>query len=154
MAAGGGCWSRSRDTASPGARISAWRRTGRRRSPIRSGRCSPIIGCSSCGWADGWGRISSAPAWTHSFACLRLGGEHPYLAGMHVTSDTLGLIGNTPLVRLKGPSEATGCDIFGKCEFANPGASVKDRAALFIVRDAEERGLIAPGGTIVEGTAG
>ncbi|MCX8477263.1 MAG: cysteine synthase A [Sphingomonas sp.] len=73
---------------------------------------------------------------------------------MHVTSDTLGLIGNTPLVRLKGPSEATGCDIFGKCEFANPGASVKDRAALFIVQDAEERGLIQPGGTIVEGTAG
>ena len=73
---------------------------------------------------------------------------------MHVTSDTLGLIGNTPLVRLKGPSEATGCDIFGKCEFANPGASVKDRAALFIVQDAEERGAIQPGGTIVEGTAG
>src|SRR4051812_26660299 len=73
---------------------------------------------------------------------------------MHVTSDTLGLIGNTPLVRLKGPSEATGCDIFGKCEFANPGASIKDRAALFIVQDAEERGAIASGGTIVEGTAG
>jgi cysteine synthase A len=73
---------------------------------------------------------------------------------MHVTSDTLGLIGNTPLVRLKGPSEATGCEIFGKCEFANPGGSVKDRAALFIVADAEERGMIAPGGTIVEGTAG
>src|SRR6478735_8764043 len=68
--------------------------------------------------------------------------------------DTLALIGNTPLVRLKGPSEATGCDIFGKCEFVNPGASVKDRAALFIVCDAEERGMIAPGGTIVEGTAG
>lgn len=73
---------------------------------------------------------------------------------MHTTSDTLALIGNTPLVRLKGPSEATGCEIFGKCEFANPGASVKDRAALFIVRDAEERGAIQPGGTIVEGTAG
>ncbi|MDV3457312.1 cysteine synthase A [Sphingomonas sp. HF-S4] len=73
---------------------------------------------------------------------------------MHATSDTLALIGNTPLVRLKGPSEATGCDIFGKCEFANPGASVKDRAALFIVQDAEERGAIQPGGTIVEGTAG
>ena len=68
--------------------------------------------------------------------------------------NTLALIGNTPLVRLNGPSEATGCDIFGKCEFANPGASVKDRAALFIVEDAEERGLIQPGGTIVEGTAG
>ncbi len=73
---------------------------------------------------------------------------------MHVANDTIALIGNTPLVRLKGPSEATGCDIFGKCEFANPGASVKDRAALFIVQDAEARGLIAPGGTIVEGTAG
>jgi cysteine synthase A len=69
-------------------------------------------------------------------------------------TDTLALIGNTPLVRLKGPSEATGCDIFGKCEFANPGASVKDRAALFIVEDAEARGLLKPGGTIVEGTAG
>ncbi|RVT42036.1 cysteine synthase A [Sphingobium algorifonticola] len=67
---------------------------------------------------------------------------------------TLALIGNTPLVRLTGPSEASGCDIFGKCEFANPGASVKDRAALFIVQDAEERGLLQPGGTIVEGTAG
>ncbi|WP_426291026.1 cysteine synthase A [Sphingomonas sp. TWP1-3-1] len=68
--------------------------------------------------------------------------------------DTLALIGNTPLVRLKGPSDATGCDIFGKCEFTNPGASIKDRAALFIVEDAEARGLLQPGGTIVEGTAG
>jgi len=67
---------------------------------------------------------------------------------------TLDLIGNTPLVLLKGPSEAAGCEIWGKCEFANPGASVKDRAALWIVRDAEEKGLIQPGGTIVEGTAG
>jgi len=73
---------------------------------------------------------------------------------MHTTPGTLSLIGNTPLVRLKGPSEATGCDIYGKCEFTNPGASVKDRAALFIVEDAEARGLLKPGGTIVEGTAG
>ncbi|MGD9811217.1 MAG: cysteine synthase A [Sphingobium sp.] len=73
---------------------------------------------------------------------------------MMVTADTLSLIGNTPLVRLNGPSEASGCEIFGKCEFANPGASVKDRAALYIVRDAEERDLLKPGGTIVEGTAG
>src|SRR6201747_803730 len=73
---------------------------------------------------------------------------------MPITPDTLSLIGNTPLVRLKGPSETAGAEIFGKCEFANPGASVKDRAALFIVEDAEERGLLAPGGTIVEGTAG
>ena len=69
-------------------------------------------------------------------------------------SDSLDLIGNTPLVLLKGPSSAAGCEIWGKCEFANPGASVKDRAALWIVRDAEERGELLPGGTVVEGTAG
>ncbi len=68
--------------------------------------------------------------------------------------NTLDLIGNTPLVLLRGPSEAAGCEIWGKCEFANPGASVKDRAALWIVRDAAERGALQPGGTIVEGTAG
>ncbi|KQM12878.1 cysteine synthase [Sphingomonas sp. Leaf24] len=73
---------------------------------------------------------------------------------MHTAHDTLALIGNTPLVRLKGPSEAAGAEIFAKCEFANPGASVKDRAALSIVEDAEARGLIQSGGTIVEGTAG
>jgi len=64
------------------------------------------------------------------------------------------LIGNTPLVRLRKASEQTGCEILGKCEFLNPGGSVKDRAALFIVRDAEARGLLRPGGVIVEGTAG
>ena len=69
-------------------------------------------------------------------------------------SSTLDLIGNTPLVRLDGPSEAAGCDIYGKCEFANPGGSVKDRAALWIIRDAEQRGELQPGGTVVEGTAG
>ena len=73
---------------------------------------------------------------------------------MNIVNDTLDLIGNTPLVRLAGPSAEAGCDIYGKCEFANPGASVKDRAALFIVQDAEERGLLKPGGMIVEGTAG
>ena len=66
----------------------------------------------------------------------------------------LDLIGNTPLVRLAGPSESAGCDIYGKCEFANPGGSVKDRAALWIIRDAEARGILKPGGTVVEGTAG
>lgn len=66
----------------------------------------------------------------------------------------LDLIGNTPLVRLEGPSREAGCEIFGKCEFLNPGASVKDRAALGIVRDAEARGELAPGGCVVEGTAG
>ncbi len=71
-----------------------------------------------------------------------------------IASNSLDLIGNTPLVLLKGPSEAAGAEIWGKCEFANPGASVKDRAALWIVRDAEARGSLKPGGTIVEGTAG
>ena len=67
---------------------------------------------------------------------------------------TLDLIGNTPLVLLKGASEAAGCEIYGKCEYANPGSSVKDRAALGIIRDAEARGELKPGGTVVEGTAG
>ncbi len=66
----------------------------------------------------------------------------------------VGTIGNTPLIRLNGVSEQTGCEILGKAEFLNPGSSVKDRAALFIVLDAEERGALRPGGTIVEGTAG
>lgn len=73
---------------------------------------------------------------------------------MSILPNSLDLIGNTPLVRLAGPSAEAGCEIYGKCEFANPGASVKDRAALFIVRDAERRGTLNPGGTIVEGTAG
>ena len=63
-------------------------------------------------------------------------------------------IGGTPLIRLRHASEITGCEILGKAEFMNPGASVKDRAALYIVRDAERRGLLRPGGRIVEGTAG
>jgi len=73
---------------------------------------------------------------------------------MNIYENSLKLIGNTPLVRLNGPSEVSGCEIYGKCEFANPGASVKDRAALYIIRDAEAQGLLKPGGTIVEGTAG
>ncbi|WP_299967225.1 cysteine synthase A [uncultured Roseobacter sp.] len=73
---------------------------------------------------------------------------------MHVAADLAAAIGNTPLIRLKQASEATGCEILGKAEFMNPGQSVKDRAALFIIRDAVEKGLLKPGGTIVEGTAG
>ena len=73
---------------------------------------------------------------------------------MNVKNDFIALIGNTPIVRLKAASEQTGCEILGKCEFLNPGGSVKDRAALFIVRDAERSGLLKPGGIIVEGTAG
>jgi cysteine synthase A len=63
-------------------------------------------------------------------------------------------IGNTPLIKLRRASESTGCTILGKAEFLNPGGSVKDRAALFIIRDAEERGVLAAGGVVVEGTAG
>lgn len=73
---------------------------------------------------------------------------------MQVREGFIGAIGNTPLIRLKRASEATGCTILGKAEFLNPGGSVKDRAALFMVRDAEKSGRLRPGGVIVEGTAG
>jgi len=73
---------------------------------------------------------------------------------MPYAASVLDLIGNTPLIRLKAASEATGCEILGKAEFLNPGQSVKDRAALWIIRDAEAKGLLRPGGRIVEGTAG
>ncbi|WAJ31200.1 cysteine synthase A [Antarcticirhabdus aurantiaca] len=69
-------------------------------------------------------------------------------------NSVLDAIGNTPLIRLNRASEETGCEIYGKAEFMNPGQSVKDRAGLFIIRDAEEKGLLEPGGIIVEGTAG
>jgi cysteine synthase A len=73
---------------------------------------------------------------------------------MAVLPTILDAIGDTPLIRLRGPSEDTGCEILGKAEFMNPGGSVKDRAALGIIRDAETRGQLRPGGVIVEGTAG
>ena len=73
---------------------------------------------------------------------------------MKVRSGLLEAIGNTPLIRLRGASDATGCDIYGKAEFLNPGGSIKDRAALAIIDDAERRGELQPGGVIVEGTAG
>ncbi|WP_068878336.1 MULTISPECIES: cysteine synthase A [unclassified Phenylobacterium] len=73
---------------------------------------------------------------------------------MTVAPSVLDLIGNTPLLRLRRASEMTGCEILAKAEFMNPGQSVKDRAALYIVRDAEQKGLLRPGGRIVEGTAG
>lgn len=73
---------------------------------------------------------------------------------MHIKSDLAEAVGNTPLIKLRAVSEATGCTIFGKAEFLNPGQSVKDRAALFIIRDAVAKGHLKPGGTIVEGTAG
>jgi cysteine synthase A len=73
---------------------------------------------------------------------------------MNIRDGFIGTIGRTPLIRLRRASEETGCTILGKAEFLNPGGSVKDRAALYIVKDAEERGLLRPGGVIVEGTAG
>lgn len=73
---------------------------------------------------------------------------------MHVAKDLEAAVGNTPLIRLRKASEETGCEILGKAEFMNPGQSVKDRAALFIIRDAIAKGTLKPGGTIVEGTAG
>ena len=73
---------------------------------------------------------------------------------MQINQDVVDAIGHTPLIKLKRASQATGCTILGKAEFMNPGQSVKDRAALFIIRDAMERGALRPGGVVVEGTAG
>ena len=73
---------------------------------------------------------------------------------MGIRDGLVGAIGNTPLIRLRVPSEQTGCNILGKAEFLNPGGSVKDRAGLYLILDAEQRGALKPGGTIVEGTAG
>src|SRR6056297_2320383 len=73
---------------------------------------------------------------------------------MRIAKDLADAVGNTPLIRLRKASEATGCEILGKAEFMNPGQSVKDRAALSIIEDAVARGALDPGGTIVEGTAG
>lgn len=73
---------------------------------------------------------------------------------MDIKDGFVGAVGNTPLIRLHSLSEETGCEILGKAEFLNPGGSVKDRAALYIIQEAEEQGLLKPGGTVVEGTAG
>lgn len=73
---------------------------------------------------------------------------------MDIKHGFVGTVGNTPLIRLNSFSDETGCEILGKAEFLNPGGSVKDRAALYIIEDAEKQGLLKPGGTVVEGTAG
>ena len=73
---------------------------------------------------------------------------------MGIQNGFVGTVGNTPLIRLNSFCDETGCEILGKAEFLNPGGSVKDRAALFIIEDAENKGLLKPGGTVVEGTAG
>ena len=71
-----------------------------------------------------------------------------------ITNNVIDLIGNTPLIKLKYPSEISGCDIYGKAEFMNPGGSIKDRTALGIILDAEKKDLLEPGSTVVEGTSG
>ena len=73
---------------------------------------------------------------------------------VNIKDNFLQSIGNTPLIKLKAASEITGCNIYGKAEYLNPGGSVKDRAALALIKDAEEKKLISKGGMIVEGTAG
>jgi len=89
-------------------------------------------------------------------ASSRVSQEVSYPSPHHqaISNRQLIAIGNTPLVRLNHISEATGCEVLGKAEFMNPGGSIKDRAALYVVKDAEEKGLLKPGGTVVEGTAG
>src|SRR5215831_3484172 len=107
-------------------------------------------------------RISGPPAdpslTARSCRCFRalLGSNIPTTPdpGMQIRDGIIEAIGNTPLIKLKRVSEATGCTILGKAEFMNPGGSVKDRAGLYIILDAEKRGALKPGGLIVEGTAG
>jgi cysteine synthase A len=97
--------------------------------------------------------------WTTQIRALKAGRTvfrvvSQFNEGIPMHRSVIDAIGNTPLIRLKRVSEETGCEILGKAEFMNPGQSVKDRAGLFIIRDAERRGLLRPGGVIVEGTAG
>ena len=92
--------------------------------------------------------LVGAPGVLYAWCFLPIGSP------MQISDGIVGAIGNTPLIMLKRASEATGCTILGKAEFMNPGQSVKDRAALFIIQDAVRRGTLRPGGVIVEGTAG
>ncbi|KAK3322468.1 tryptophan synthase beta subunit-like PLP-dependent enzyme [Apodospora peruviana] len=95
---------------------------------------------------------------TFATSALRMAEASPHTIAVSkaqgIAKGLVGAIGNTPLIRLNRLSEETGCEVLGKAEFMNPGGSVKDRAALYVVKDAEERGLLRPGGTVVEGTAG
>ena len=99
-------------------------------------------------------RPPSAVALPAGVQAAKSGPTAPEEDAMIVAPDLPAAVGNTPLIRLRRASEATGCEIWGKAEFMNPGQSVKDRAALWIIRDAVARGALRPGGTIVEGTAG
>ncbi len=100
------------------------------------------------------GGLPAAHALKASSPRLRFTGTPQFPGPMDIRHDTIAAIGNTPLIRLRRASELTGCEILGKAEFMNPGQSVKDRAALHIVKDAIARRQLRPGGTIVEGTAG
>ncbi len=95
----------------------------------------------------------SEKSYTYQFT-LKITKKGKHLNNMDIKNGFVGTIGNTPLIRLNSFSDETGCEILGKAEFLNPGGSVKDRAALYIIKDAEEKGLLKPGGTVVEGTAG
>src|SRR5690606_2058861 len=115
--------------------------------------------CRCASRAPGDARQSLVPAGRSPFKIQSL--KQPVAACCQGVSRKMSLrkgfvdaVGHTPLLRLNGPSEETGCEILGKAEFMNPGGSVKDRAARWIVQDAESRGLLKPGGTVVEGTAG
>lgn len=103
-----------------------------------------------CYWLAGMLRVGSL--FSRSVCRLPLLSERLFSEG--ILNGFFGTVGNTPLIKLESVSKETGCDILVKAEFMNPGGSVKDRAALFLIKDAQERGLIKPGGTIVEGTAG
>ena len=113
----------------------------------------PLPFAASILFSAGGGSEAKHPALKPKLACPIFAPCYPALM-VTPAPGVPALVGNTPLVRLAGPSEATGCDIYAKCEFMNPGGSVKDRAALFIIEDAEANGTLAPGGLIVEGTAG
>jgi cysteine synthase len=116
----------------------------------RLGRCVRTIDCATEGTREGrlpWPRL---PVYRPPEEAQAKQSEHV----MDVRSGFIDSIGNTPLIKLIAASEATGCNIYGKAEFLNPGGSVKDRAALAIIEDAEKRGQLKPGGVIVEGTAG
>ena len=113
----------------------------------RAAECAPITDMASISGIQ----VAKAQGHVNGF----IGGiPETDLKVQRMHADEAKAIGNTPLIRLKRLSDETGCEILGKAEFQNPGGSVKDRAALYVVKDAEERGLLRAGGTVVEGTAG
>src|SRR6516162_567516 len=136
---------RSASTASEaGNKWSAGGSVMRKSTQIDEPVLSERLGCGNIG-------TGVASALSPPIVWLEDPGEE---GGMEIRDGFVDTVGNTPLIKLRRASEETGCTILGKAEFLNPGGSVKDRAALFIIKDAEERGLLKPGGVIVEGTAG